>query len=216
MNSAFKPPVQTRSKERVELILKTAKQLIGDRGIDAVSMREIADTAGIQIGSLYQYFPNKNSLLLTIMQTYYHTIHEQTKELLSSVQSLNDLKKTGEVAILKFIELYETDTALNNLWSGARAIPELIQEDNRDSYKNAELIVRTALKFLSGLTTKDLKPFALYISHTTGALLRFTSEISKEDKKAIVQEFLTHYRLRFNDLEELSNEKSKKRKKTKG
>ena len=40
-------------------LYKDTSVSIGERGIDSVSMREIADTAGIQIGSLYQYFPNK-------------------------------------------------------------------------------------------------------------------------------------------------------------
>lgn len=211
---AFKPPTQARSKERVELVLQTAKRLIGDRGVDDVSMREIADTCGIQIGSLYQYFPNKNILLLTIMKEYYEIMYSQTKELFSSVTSLSDFQAKGELAICTFFEMFESDTALNHLWSGARAIPELIEEDNRDSYRNADLIIRTSLNFFKGLTTKDIKPFALYMAHTTGAILRFIKEIPKEDQKAMVQEYILQYHLRFEALVQLSKERVRKSKKT--
>ncbi|GBF50362.1 transcriptional regulator, TetR family [Leptospira ryugenii] len=211
---AFKPPTQARSKERVELILKTAKQLIGDRGVDDVSMREIADTCGIQIGSLYQYFPNKNILLLTIMREYYEAMFSQTSDLFSSATSLSDFRAKGEIAIMKFIEMFEKDTALNHLWSGARAIPELIREDNLDSYRNADLIIRTALKFFKGLTIKEIKPFALHMAHTTGAILRFIKELPKEDQKAMVQEYILQYHLRFDALVLLSKEKMRKSKKS--
>ncbi len=50
-------PKQERSRERVEEILRVAMQLVGEKGIDGVTMREIAAAAGGPIASLYQYFP---------------------------------------------------------------------------------------------------------------------------------------------------------------
>lgn len=59
-------PKQDRSRERVDEILKVATQLIGEKGVDHVTMREIASAAGGPIASLYQYFPNKSAIISTI------------------------------------------------------------------------------------------------------------------------------------------------------
>ena len=50
---------QQRSRERLERILAAASELIAEKGSDQVKMSELAELAGISIGSLYQYFPTR-------------------------------------------------------------------------------------------------------------------------------------------------------------
>ena len=40
-----------------------AKGLIADRGLEGLTMEDVAQGAGVPIGSLYQFFPNRNALL---------------------------------------------------------------------------------------------------------------------------------------------------------
>src|SRR5262249_21757810 len=53
-SSLRRMPSQRRSRERVERILECATALIGERGSDAMRMSDVAEMAGISIGSLYQ------------------------------------------------------------------------------------------------------------------------------------------------------------------
>jgi AcrR family transcriptional regulator len=55
-------PVQSRSRKRVERVLDAAAQIFADAGYDAATTEAIAARAGVSIGSLYQFFPNKQSL----------------------------------------------------------------------------------------------------------------------------------------------------------
>jgi AcrR family transcriptional regulator len=48
---------------KVELMLEAASKLIDQDGLDALTTNRIAELAGVSIGSLYQYFPDKRALL---------------------------------------------------------------------------------------------------------------------------------------------------------
>ena len=51
-------PKQERSRERIDAILSTTMRLIGEKGIDAVTMKEVGALAGGPIATVYHYFPN--------------------------------------------------------------------------------------------------------------------------------------------------------------
>jgi AcrR family transcriptional regulator len=55
-------PRQARSRERVERILDAAAVVFADAGFEPATTEEIARRAGVSIGSLYQFFPNKLAL----------------------------------------------------------------------------------------------------------------------------------------------------------
>jgi len=58
-----KRPSQARSQARVRSILDAAHELVASEPLDAVTTTAIARRAGLPIGSLYQYFPNRLSIL---------------------------------------------------------------------------------------------------------------------------------------------------------
>lgn len=51
-------------------IRSTALRLFAQHGYAAVSMRQIAKEVGVQVGALYNYIPDKQSLLVTLMETH--------------------------------------------------------------------------------------------------------------------------------------------------
>jgi len=55
-------PTQSRAKATVEAILQASTELIADHGMSALTTRKIADRAGISVGSLYEYFENKEEI----------------------------------------------------------------------------------------------------------------------------------------------------------
>ena len=63
-------PTQRRSQERVARIAHAAGELCAEQGADAVTMEAIAARAGTSIGSLYQFFPNRDALLQTVAERY--------------------------------------------------------------------------------------------------------------------------------------------------
>lgn len=61
-------PVQQRSAKRVEQMLDASAQLIDEVGYDAVTTTLIAKRAGVAVGSLYQFFPDKRAVVRALTQ----------------------------------------------------------------------------------------------------------------------------------------------------
>jgi AcrR family transcriptional regulator len=65
-----KRPVQTRSRRTVDAVLRAAAQVFAKRGYAGGTTNHIAERAGVSIGTLYEYFPNKDSLLVALMERH--------------------------------------------------------------------------------------------------------------------------------------------------
>ncbi|TIY01434.1 MAG: TetR/AcrR family transcriptional regulator, partial [Mesorhizobium sp.] len=68
--SPRRAPSQQRSRERVERMLAAASALIAEQGSDAMRMGEVAERAGVSIGSLYQFFPDKRAIVWALAERY--------------------------------------------------------------------------------------------------------------------------------------------------
>ena len=61
-------PQQSRSRDRVARLLDAASQLVVSGGVDALSTRAIAAAAAVPVASLYQYFADKDDILLALVE----------------------------------------------------------------------------------------------------------------------------------------------------
>lgn len=77
-----KRPAQRRSANTVEAILEAAARIIETDGLAACSTNAVALRAGVSIGSLYQYFPNRDALTVAL-------IERETAQLLDDVQRVH-------------------------------------------------------------------------------------------------------------------------------
>ncbi|NND68250.1 MAG: TetR/AcrR family transcriptional regulator [Halioglobus sp.] len=65
-----KRPTQSRSRLVFDSIQQACLQILVEEGADAVTTNRIAEVAGINIASLYQYFPNKEAIIALIFKEY--------------------------------------------------------------------------------------------------------------------------------------------------
>lgn len=74
-----KLPVQARSAHTVEAVLEAAARILETHGLAACTTNAIAERAGVSVGSLYQYFPNRDALTVAL-------IERETAQLLADVE----------------------------------------------------------------------------------------------------------------------------------
>lgn len=68
-----KTPVQARSAYTVEAIFEASIQVLLELGTERLTTTLVAQRAGVSVGTLYQYFPNKQALLQTVLER--HLVH---------------------------------------------------------------------------------------------------------------------------------------------
>lgn len=83
--SRRKTPQQARSKATVDALLEATAQLWIEVGYDKSSTNRIARRAGVSVGSLYQYFPNKEALALALIEHFADTQHARLRKHLQDV-----------------------------------------------------------------------------------------------------------------------------------
>ena len=69
-------PVQERSQSTVDAILTAGARVLVERGYAKTTTNYVAQIAGVSIGSLYQYFGNKDELVLAIINQHAESILE--------------------------------------------------------------------------------------------------------------------------------------------
>jgi len=79
--SSRKQPKQARSSELVAAVLEAAVQVLTREGAQRFTTARVAEKAGVSVGSLYQYFPNKAAILFRLQSEEWR----QTAELLRGV-----------------------------------------------------------------------------------------------------------------------------------
>jgi AcrR family transcriptional regulator len=65
--SPRKVPRQERSGATVAVILEAATRVLGERSLDGFNTNRVAEVAGVSVGSVYQYFPNKAALVSALI-----------------------------------------------------------------------------------------------------------------------------------------------------
>lgn len=99
-DSQRKSPKQSRSKELVEAIYEATVRILPKLGSQNITTKKIADLAGVNIGSLYQYFPNKESVLAGLMDLALRASSNEFKKKVDEIDG-----KTMEEATATMVDL---------------------------------------------------------------------------------------------------------------
>ena len=81
-------PQQERSERRLAAFLDAAAELFAELGYDATTMTAIAERSGSSIGALYNYFPDKQAIALTLLNAYAQELEAHWKPLMERAANL--------------------------------------------------------------------------------------------------------------------------------
>lgn len=109
-----KRPRQARSRATVDTILQASARVLVRRGFDGFTTNEVATAAGVSIGSLYQYFPNKEALVAALIVRHVEEMNEAIFSELTRVAQLPMPQAVRAVIELTF-RAHAIDPALHQV-----------------------------------------------------------------------------------------------------
>jgi len=138
-----KAPSQERSRAKVEQILQATHQLLESQGLEKLTTNAIAKQAGMSVGSLYQYFPNKQAVIFELYQRWLNSVREELLEY--DHDSLPTVKTREDVALLARELLQEYGPAGSGkadleLDKAMKLYPELQEMDRQHGLKLASIV----------------------------------------------------------------------------
>jgi AcrR family transcriptional regulator len=107
-------PTQKRAQETVDAILDAVIRLLKRRGAAAISTNGIAAAAGVSIGSVYQYFPDKQAIFVALHQRHIERVDQVLERKIS--ESANEpLERLVSKLMEGMIEVHAADPELATL-----------------------------------------------------------------------------------------------------
>ena len=127
--SSRKEPKQARSTELVAAILEAAVRVLAQEGAPRFTTARVAEKAGISVGSLYQYFPNKAAILFRLQSDEWRETTGMLRSILedSATPPLVRLRKLVRAFIRSECEEAAMRLALNDAAPLYRNAPEAKQ-----------------------------------------------------------------------------------------
>ena len=110
-------PTQARSRERVRQVLDAADRLLADEGAEAFTTTRIAAAAGIPVGSVYRYFPDKQVIVEALAVRYW----DGFAALVSAVADRDEetpLPDPGGAVLDALAGCFRTQPGFRALWYG--------------------------------------------------------------------------------------------------
>lgn len=104
-----KSPSQERSRRTVDRILDAATRIFHAQGYTGATTNDIADEADVSVGSLYQYFPNKDALLVALTQRHITTTTTDLTNLLLELPRNSDLETTFRTVVNFLVAQHDLD-----------------------------------------------------------------------------------------------------------
>src|SRR5215467_11158950 len=109
-----KRPRQIRSKATVDTILQATARVLVKHGFDGLTTNAVASAAGVSIGSLYQYFPNKEALVAALAERHLEDMNAAVLAELARVATLPIAEAARRVIELT-IRAHAIDPALHRV-----------------------------------------------------------------------------------------------------
>jgi AcrR family transcriptional regulator len=120
-------PAQMRALQTVDLVLEAAASEIEREGLDKLTTKRIAAAAGLSVGALYEYFPNKQAVVHALVTQWLQRVAQAVDEVHPRHGGSRDVMTYLNDQFNLVAQMYEDRPGLGALIHTLDAVPELSQ-----------------------------------------------------------------------------------------
>lgn len=146
LNIPRKSPVQARSIATVDAVLDATIQVLLREGIDRCTTTRVAERAGVSVGTLYQYYPNRETLLTAVLVRHLHGVADDVDEACVACHHLS-LDEMAQGLVAGWLKSKLGDPVLSRaLYAIAEnyAAPEVIKPPQKRVLMSVSAMLETA------------------------------------------------------------------------
>jgi len=182
-------PIQKRSIERVARLLDAAAALIGEECADGLKMGAVARRAGVPIGSLYQYFPDKSALIHGLADRYFESGRQCIADALAGVGTMDDLAQAFGDLVDEYLAIFQEDPAMAHVRAGVLADPCLAALELEDVRANGTLLADALARVKPAADPARLGRTAFLLMHCGESTMRLALSLPAGEAAASVEAY---------------------------
>ncbi len=129
--SATRPvtkPVTKKGQESVDSILDATLDILERDGFSHLTTNHIAAESGVRVGSLYRFFPNKESIIVALVERWHESIiNTNASYLCEKIEGMTFIEIVQGLFLLNLRSEYIHSAAYNAVYLGASTVPVLVE-----------------------------------------------------------------------------------------
>ena len=183
-------PQQPRGQQRVDLILDTAAVLFTEVGYENTTTNAIAERAGISIGSLYRYFPDRDAILRALTERYRAEIFALYDQAFTADVIYLPLPVLLDRLIDPFLEKHLACPVYTHIMLGADVSPEIAAAVYEVEQESIRRIAALFVRLVPSLTEVRARLAAVVIKAILKSLISLLATSQEpDDRRQLILEF---------------------------
>jgi AcrR family transcriptional regulator len=183
-------PTQARSAVTVEKILNAATEVLVDRGLQGLNTNAVAESAGINVATLYHYFPDKVAILAELFVRDQARRSEYLSARISELPSVVDIDSWTTDLVNSIMDLRRAFPATAVLRQACRTVPELVSIEDADTAQMSEFLARVLQVRFSALSAQRAG-FAARALIESGAVVLDRASTDEAASAGLIREIIT-------------------------
>jgi len=190
-------PSQERSRARVEHMLNCAISVIAEKGSEAMTMSEVARLAGVSIGSLYQYFPDKSAIIRALAEHYGAECLKCIEKSLASAETLDALCAALGELIDIYYGLFLAEPVIRDINSAIGADKSLRDMEIAESRRSGAVLSDALCRVAPDCDRQRAAAACFLIMHLGESTMRLAISTGPEEGAKLVE---TYKHMALNEL----------------
>lgn len=171
------------------MILSAAQTMIGERGLAALAMKDIAHTSGMPLATLYHYFPNRSAVMAELYQRFSLRMRAMLKEALEHLGGPADILAATDALVGGYFELLKLEPELQDLLNAVQADKELLNIDIAETRAQAAAFCNATDKFIADAQRSDYHRAVYLVFQLAGGAIRLALFLGGEAGDRIAEDF---------------------------
>ncbi len=180
-------PMQRRSVESVQRMLDAAQELVAENGYDALTTTLIAERADVSIGSLYQFFPDKQAIIRAVALRNLERFSERLSAMVTG-QRFGDWWDVVSALIDEYVAMHYEIPGFRTIRFGDVADLHLLDSERDNDTVVADRLVELVNELTGVEPTEDVRLDMVIAVKIIDSLTRFAFERDPNGDQTVLEE----------------------------